>query len=43
MADHANGIARAVQDEWAAHLGPRRMRNLREALAALREITDPYA
>ncbi|MFD6356209.1 hypothetical protein [Nocardia tengchongensis] len=29
--------------EWADHLGERRMRNLREALAQLRDITDPYA
>jgi hypothetical protein len=26
----------------AAHLGARRMRQLREALTMLREITDPY-
>jgi DNA-binding MarR family transcriptional regulator len=40
-------IARAqeqlIEDEWEAHLGPRRMRQLREALERLREITDPYA
>ncbi|MBF6173010.1 MarR family winged helix-turn-helix transcriptional regulator [Nocardia blacklockiae] len=43
MADHANEIAAAVQAEWAARLGARRMRNLREALTELRELTDPYA
>ncbi|MBB5912680.1 DNA-binding MarR family transcriptional regulator [Nocardia transvalensis] len=43
MADYSNEIAHAVQDEWAAHLGARRMRNLREALTHLRDITDPYA
>ncbi|MGV9415728.1 MarR family winged helix-turn-helix transcriptional regulator [Nocardia sp. NPDC003693] len=43
MADRANVIAARIQDEWAAHLGPRRTRALREALTALREITDPYA
>jgi DNA-binding MarR family transcriptional regulator len=40
-------VARAheqvVEREWEAHLGPRRMRQLREALERLREITDPYA
>jgi DNA-binding MarR family transcriptional regulator len=39
-------IARAeeakVESEWEAHLGARRMRELRESLALLREITDPY-
>ncbi|MEV6325217.1 MarR family transcriptional regulator [Nocardia sp. NPDC051787] len=43
MAGYANEIADNVQAEWAAHLGARRMRNLREALTRLREITDPYA
>lgn len=32
-----------VEAEWAAHLGARRMRELREALVRLREITDPWA
>lgn len=31
-----------VEDEWRAHLGERRWRQLREALTSLREITDPY-
>lgn len=39
-------IARAeearIEAEWAEHLGTRRMRQLREALTLLREITDPY-
>jgi DNA-binding MarR family transcriptional regulator len=43
MADHANAAAARIEAEWAAHLGPRRMRDLREALTRLREITDPYA
>ncbi|NKY88949.1 MarR family winged helix-turn-helix transcriptional regulator [Nocardia veterana] len=38
----ANSTAARVQDEWAAHLGPRRMEQLRAALDRLREITDPY-
>ena len=33
----------AVEAEWTAHLGTRRMRQLREALTQLREITDPWA
>ena len=32
-----------IEAEWSAHLGERRMRQLREALTALREITDPCA
>ncbi|MFF0489029.1 MarR family winged helix-turn-helix transcriptional regulator [Nocardia sp. NPDC004068] len=39
----ANDEAAAVQREWAAHLGVQRMRQLRDALTRLREITDPYA
>lgn len=38
----ANAEVARVEAEWAAHLGPRRMAALRDALAALREITDPY-
>jgi len=32
----------AIEREWARHLGADRMRLLREALADLRSITDPY-
>jgi DNA-binding MarR family transcriptional regulator len=32
-----------VSAEWEAHLGSRRMEQLRRALTSLREITDPYA
>jgi DNA-binding MarR family transcriptional regulator len=32
-----------VEREWAAYLGARRTEQLREALVALREITDPFA
>ena len=39
-------IARAeearIEREWTEHLGDRRMRQLREALSLLREVTDPY-
>ena len=31
-----------IDAEWTRHLGQRRMRQLREALTLLREITDPY-
>lgn len=44
-AEAALPVARAeearIEAEWAAHLGTRRMRQLREALTSLREITDP--
>lgn len=32
-----------IEAEWTAHLGKRRMAQLREALTMLREITDPFA
>ncbi|WP_019876349.1 MarR family winged helix-turn-helix transcriptional regulator [Sporichthya polymorpha] len=35
-------IVAAVEAEWTAHLGDRRMTQLRRALADLREITDPW-
>jgi DNA-binding MarR family transcriptional regulator len=31
-----------IEARWAGQLGPARMAQLREALTALREITDPY-
>lgn len=43
VADFANSVADRVQQEWSAHLGPEAMRNLRQTLNRLREITDPYA
>ena len=33
---------RAVEAEWTAHLGARRSAQLRDALARLREVTDPW-
>lgn len=33
---------RRIEEEWAEHLGARRSRELRRALEALREITDPW-
>lgn len=38
----ARRIEQEIETEWAAYLGPRRYRALREALTALREVTDPY-
>jgi DNA-binding MarR family transcriptional regulator len=35
-------IVAEVEAEWAAHLGARRMVQLREILTELREITDPW-
>jgi DNA-binding MarR family transcriptional regulator len=39
----AAAVVSEVEAEWNAHLGKRRMSQLREILARLREITDPYA
>lgn len=35
-------VIKDIESEWTAHLGPRRMNQLRETLTHLREITDPY-
>jgi DNA-binding MarR family transcriptional regulator len=32
-----------IEEEWRAHLGTKRMQQLRDALTDLRTITDPYA
>lgn len=39
----AREMERQIEAEFEAHLGPRRMRELRRSLESLREITDPYA
>ncbi|HEV2783751.1 MAG TPA: MarR family transcriptional regulator [Actinophytocola sp.] len=39
----ATAAVKAAEAEWEAHLGTRRMAQLRRLLAELREITDPYA
>lgn len=39
----ADGVVAEVEREWEEHLGKRRMKQLREALTLLREITDPWA
>jgi DNA-binding MarR family transcriptional regulator len=36
-------VVREVEAAWRTHLGPARTRQLRAALVALREITDPFA
>lgn len=38
----ADGVVAEVEKEWEEHLGRRRMKQLREALTLLREITDPW-
>nr|WP_260859992.1 MarR family transcriptional regulator [Streptomyces cupreus] len=38
----ADAVVAEVEREWEEHLGKRRMRQLREALILLREITDPW-
>lgn len=39
----ARDLERAIDKEWTEHLGAERMAVLRETMASLREITDPYA
>lgn len=39
----ANAEVARVEAEWEAHLGARRMRELRRTMTMLREISDPYA
>ena len=36
-------VVQRIEEAWEAHLGKPRARQLREALSALREITDPFA
>jgi len=38
----AAAVVADVEAEWTRHLGPQRMARLRESLARLRELTDPY-
>ena len=38
----AAAMVAEVEAEWRGHLGERRWRQLREALTALRQVTDPY-
>ena len=35
-------VVEEVEARWADHLGPRRIRQLREALVELRSVTDPF-
>jgi hypothetical protein len=36
-------VVAEVEREWEKHQGKRRMKQLREALTLLRQITDPWA
>lgn len=38
----AREMEQRLDAEFEAHLGPRRMRELRRSLESLRETTDPY-
>ena len=40
--DASRGIVDQVEAEWTAHLGERRMAQLRHILTDLRDITDPW-
>jgi DNA-binding MarR family transcriptional regulator len=39
---HARAEEERIEEEWRAHLGTKRMQQLRAALSDLRKITDPY-
>ena len=39
---HARAEEERIEEEWRAHLGTKRMQQLRDALTDLRQITDPY-
>jgi DNA-binding MarR family transcriptional regulator len=39
----ASAVVAEVEAEWTAHIGKRRMAQVRDALTRLREITDPNA
>ena len=43
VVEQAAAVVAEVEAEREAHLGVRRMRQLREGLSRLRELTDPYA
>lgn len=38
----SRGMVAQVEAEWTAHLGERRMEQLRRILSDLREVTDPW-
>lgn len=42
LCDLAAAEVSAIESQWRDHLGPKRYGQLREAMLALREITDPY-
>jgi DNA-binding MarR family transcriptional regulator len=39
----SNAMVEKVEAEWEAYLGKAKLRQLKETLARLRELTDPYA
>ena len=39
----SEAVVRAVEEEWKAHLGPRKTEQLRRLLTELRAVTDPFA
>jgi DNA-binding MarR family transcriptional regulator len=41
--EYTTQVVAEIEAEWRAHLGDERMDRLRADLAALREITDPWA
>ena len=43
IAEISAPVVREIEASWEAHLGRARTRQLRETLAALRDITDPAA
>ena len=43
LIDIAEPVVRKIEKEWEAHLGREQTMRLREALTALRDITDPFA
>lgn len=43
LVDLSTPVVQEVEAAWEAHLGRTRFRQLRQTLAALRDITDPFA
>ena len=42
LIDLTTPVVQRIETAWEAHLGKHRARQLREALTALRQITDPF-
>jgi DNA-binding MarR family transcriptional regulator len=43
LIDLSAAVVRDIEAAWEAHLGSTRIRQLRQTLVALRDVTDPYA